>query len=198
MDSFLRDKRLSISAIGEVFASALLVGCSSGEASTVAHLGPHANMREMVALADDSYSLVRQSVPDAVLRQVDYYAEGYVFRFTDAALTNSVVVFALARTNPEQWKVVDEGTPIYGLPSSGLDLAAVVVGPESVLEMARKHWSTGDFSGFGLGGDGQNITWYVGWNLPEGTVSANVDAVTGEFTASSAPPAMVAPTARPG
>lgn len=195
MDAFLNGKCRAISAISVTFVSALLIACGSPESSGLSQLGSHANLTDMVSLAGDSYSLDRQLVPEVVLRQVDYYAEGFVFRFTDAAAAKGITIHASTGTSPEQLKVIDGNPKLLGHPSAGLDIAAINVDAESVLELAQNHWSNGDFRSLGLSGAGQDLSWYVFWNLPEGVVSAWVDAVTGEFTPSTAPPAIVPPIA---
>lgn len=188
-------KRWAITAVWVALVSAFIAGCGSVESPTV----PEADALEIVALADDARSLVREMVSESVLRQLNISTDSITFRFTDAAATKGINVFAGVGESPEQWRVVVvEVSPLLGHPTTGLDLAALMIGPESVLALARNHWPDGDLRANTLTGDGRDLVWNVSWNLPAGVVSAWVDAVTGEFTPSEAPPVIPPPVATAG
>lgn len=196
---YLTSERQVVNAIGVALASTFLIGCSSPGLSSVTPPSSDFDVRDIVALADDSRPLVREFVSDGVLRQVDLSTEGFIFHFSDEAATQGVTVWASTAATPEHWPIkVITSSPLLGHPTTELDLAALIVGPESVSELARDYWSNGDLRSLTLAGDGQRLGWTVFWNLPEGVVSATINATTGQFTPWDAPPAIAAPTAAPG
>jgi hypothetical protein len=150
-------------------------------------------------LGEEALGLARNKVPDAVLRQVDVSPDGGAmsFRFTDEAATQSIDVHVPGPDVPrDDWRLVDvDVTPLIGQPNPGIDLRVLRAGPAAVARSATGHWSGCGVRAMTLLNDGEDLSWIVFCNLPEGVVSGWVDAQTGAFTPSSAAPAIPPPSA---
>jgi hypothetical protein len=155
-------------------------------------------VRSMVAQAKDA---IRPKVPSVVLAQLDINpATGaQTFRLADAAGFVGVDVTAPSPDTPVgDWGVlVTDKTPLLGHPNNDLDLQAVKVTPAEAGEAVVDHWPGCALRSITLAGDGDVLIWYVFCDLPEGTVSGVVNARTGAFTPSDAPPSRPPPTATP-
>ena len=155
----------------------------------------------LVAMGEEALGLARNTVPDAVLRQVDVSPDGgsISFRFTDEAAARAIDVHVPGPDVPrDDWRVQDEGLwPGFWLAGPGMDLRAVRAGPAAVARSATGHWSGCGVRAMTLLGEAEDLSWTVFCNLPEGVVSGWVDARTGAFTPSSAPPAIPPPSATP-
>ena len=176
-----------------------LGGCAKGgdaPTATTALSSPDAEVLALVATAKNAQDRVGQMISDAVLRQVDCSPSSEcTFRFTDSGATQGITIFAYSSKPPEQWRLVrEEPSPLIGYPSSGLDLQALVIGPGSAESQAAENWQTGSLRHLSLSGERRDLYWHVFWNLSEGVASGTVDARTGVFTPSSAPPAMPPPS----
>lgn len=186
---------------GPVFALLLVlliaVGCTKSGGSGLEALDVE-TVRSMAAQAKDN---IRTKVPSVVLAQIDINpATGaQTFRLTDAAGTVGVDVTAPSPNTPVgDWGVlVTDKTPLLGHPNNDLDLQAVTVSPAKAGESVLDHWPGCTLRGITLAGDGQVLIWYVFCDLPEGTVAGVVNARTGVFTPSDAPPSRPPPTATP-
>lgn len=181
----------------------VLAGCMQGgdaPTATTALSSPDAEALALVATARDAQVRIGQMISDAVLRQVDYSpTREYTFRFTDSGATQGITIFASSGKPPEQWRLVrEEPSPLLGHPSPGLNLQTLVIGPGSAEHLAKEHWQRGNLRSLSLSGERQDLYWYVFWNLAEGVASGTVDARTGRFTPSSAPPAIPPPTVNVG
>jgi hypothetical protein len=197
MEWLVNQGRQMVKAACGLLAAVFLIACGSGEPLAQNRAVADADVREITALAEQARSLIDKSIPDSVLRQLDMSYEDFTFRFSDSEAMNGVVVFATVGMKPEAWKVVDESPARYRPSTSGVALENLLVGTESIVALARDHWNEGELSGATLGGEGADLTWHVFWDLPVGNVSATINAITGEFTASNAPPSRPAPTAFP-
>ena len=142
----------------------------------------------------------REVAADAVLRQVDFNPRDgrQSFRFTDGAAPEVIsVTVPSAASSPDQWQIHVGISPLGGHPRPGLLLRALRIGPASVTEAATEYWQGCGIRGLNLIGEGADLVWYVFCNLPQGVVSGTVDARTGVFTPSLAPPARVPLIATP-
>ena len=152
----------------------------------------------LVAMGEEAIGLARQTIPDAVLRQVDVSPDGGAisFRFTDEAATRTIVVHVPGLDVPMHgWRVQDEEFTRFSGQPKGLDLRAVHSGPAAVARSATGHWPGCTVRAMTLFGEEEDLSWIVFCNLPEGVVSGWVDVRTGAFTPSSAPPAVLPPIA---
>jgi hypothetical protein len=174
----------------------LLLAACGGDSTPTPAADPDAVT--LVAMGEEALGLAREAVPDAVLRQVDVSPDGGAisFRYTDEAATQTVAVHVPGPEVPrDDWSVLDEGlSPLIGQASPGIDLRALRAGPAAVARSATGHWSGCGVRALTLYGEGEDLSWTVFCNLPEGVVSGSVDARTGEFTPSSAPPAVPPPS----
>ncbi len=177
----------------------VVAGCARGEdapTATTAPSSPDPEALALVATARDADVRVGQVISGAVLRQVDYAPGEYTFRFVNPEGTQGVTIFASSGTPREQWRLTEESSPLLGAhPSPELNLNALATGPGSAEHLAREHWQRGDLRSLSLTGKGQDLHWYVFWNLAEGVASGMVNARTGSFMPSPAPPAIPPPTA---
>jgi len=173
----------------------LLLAACGGDSTPTPAADPDAVT--LVAMGEEALELAREAVPDAVLRQVDVSPDRAIsFRFTDEAATQTIAVHVPGPEVPrDDWSVLDEGlTPLIGQASPGIDLRALRAGPAAVARSATGHWSGCGVRAMTLYGEGEDLSWTVFCNLPEGVVSGSVDARTGEFTPSSARPAVPPPS----
>ena len=161
---------------------------------------PDADVAALVALSEEVARRAEEEVPDAVLRVVDASPDAgpTIFRFTDAAATKAVTVTVPEPgAPPEAWSIHIGISPLIGHQSPGIDLSSLRIGPASVVEAATEHWKGCAIKGITLLGEGEKLVWYVFCNLPQGGMSGTVDARTGVFTPSLAPPARVPLIATP-
>ena len=155
----------------------------------------------LVELSDEAIARAREVVPDAVLRQVDLADpdSGPTFRLTDASSTRAVVLTAgsVSPSSGEFELAQPESSPLLGHPGIGFTLRFLEVGPAAVVGAAGKHWGDCRPRGLTLVGRDDALTWFVFCDTPVGVVSATVNAQTGLFTPSSAPPVRPPRTATP-
>lgn len=119
----------------------------------------------------------------------------WVFRFTDEAATEVIsITVASASSPPDQWHIHIGVSPLTGQPRPGMLLHGLKIGPSSVVETATWYWEGCSVTGLSLGGEGSKLFWHVFCGLPQGVFSGCVDARTGVFTPSNAPPARIPPT----
>ena len=175
----------------------VLTACS-GQIGASADRGP--DVLDLIAIESQAEARAQEIFPDALLRQVDLGRDPvrYRFHFTNAAATQGVVVKIPVTDAPSvKWEVAPGSPKLLGHPSPGFNLERLRVGPAFVVKAATRHWEGCPVRGLSLHGVEDTLTWYIFCNLPKGVVSAMVDGVTGEFTASLAPPAFPPPTATP-
>ena len=185
-----------------VFAALLLLALSAvacDESERVRDRDPDAEA--LVELSDEAIARAREIVPGAVLRQVDLADadSGPIFRLTDASSTRAVVLTAESLSQPSGGFELSlpESSPLVGHPATGFTLRFLEVGPAAVVGAAGKFWGDCRPRGLTLVGKDDALTWFVFCDTPVGVVSATVDAQTGLFTPSSAPPARIPRTATP-
>lgn len=175
------------------FVIVLVIGCSGSPAEP----DPDALvLRNMAGMA-----LIASGIEGAVLRQISVNpATGSLgFAVTDKDATVGVELWAdTPGQPPNEWRKSTLEFIRYKADVS-LDIDSVIQGATSAMGAATDHWP-------GCVPRGQTVVesaegntwWYVFCDLPEGTVSGLVDAETGEFTPSGAPPAVAPVTATPG
>lgn len=189
----------SLLVSASMMGALVLSGCTpKGDAPSASPgLGrPDAGAAALTALAKDTQAHVGRILPKTVLRQVDLpmnvaRTTDYTFRFTDPESTQAITIFASSNSRPGEWRVISEASSkLLGHTSPGMDLQALVVGPDSAEKLAQTHWGDGDLRMLSLVGRRYDLHWNVFWNLADGVVSGTVDARTGGFTPSPAPPAV--------
>ena len=155
----------------------------------------------LAALGDRAAQRARQVAPDATLRQLDLKVDGsqYTFRFADYTLVRDIDVFVPAEdVSPEDYRVVVlDGGYLTGHQLPEMELEALRVGPGAAEKAALDHWQGCNLRSLSLSGEGKDLYWYVFCDLPQGVVSGTVDNLTGIFTPSLAPPAIIPSTATP-
>ena len=181
--------------------SALFFGLSacSGEVSS-SQREAGLEIAELIAVVHQATPLAKGIAADAVLRQIDQGRDPvrWIFRFIDGAATQEITVMVPVEDVPiGQWQVRTGISPLIGRRSSGLFLDGLRVAPSEVVKAATAHWNGCPLRGLTLTGEGDQLTWYIFCNLPEGVVSGTMDGVTGEFGPVQKPPARVPPTATP-
>lgn len=138
----------------------------------------------LVAISEAALRKAQETIPDAVLRQLDVAADGdqLWLRFTDAAATQGILMTVSEEVSPDDWEIGSEWSPLLGHPQTGINLGALRVGPAAVKGAAINHWPGCQIRGsLTLGGEGDNLVWYVFCNLPAGVVGGTVNGRTGEF-----------------
>ena len=178
-------------AWGTLALALVLSGCAQATPTPAAN--PDA--LTLVAIGEDALGLARETIPDAILRQVDVSPDGgdISFRFTDEAAARSIDVHVPGLdVRRGDWRVVDGGLtpfiPFTGQANPGIDLRELRAGPAAVARSATSHWSGCGVRAMTLYGEAEYLAWTVFCNLPEGVVSGSVDARTGAFTPSTHPP----------
>lgn len=175
------------------FVVVLAFGCSSRSPEPDA--GALA-LREMAGQA-----LTASGIDEPVLRQISVNPPTGRFDFavTDKDATFGVQIFIDALDQPpNEWRVVPMEFIRYEADVS-LDVDSVNVGATAAMAGATEHWPGCVPRGQTVIGSTEgNDQWVVFCDIPEGTVSGWVDAETGEFTPSKAPPAIAPVTATPG
>lgn len=183
----------------------LLLGCASTAPPGLAPASPtpdvpaiDPDIAALVATSEAALPRARESFPEAVLRQLDVAADGTQFflRFTDAAATQGVLMTVSEEVPPADWKVVSEWSPLLLGPQAAINLQALRVGPAAVQRAAMNHWPGCQIrGGLTLGGEADNLLWWVFCNLPEGVVGGTVNGRTSEFKPYPGPPAIPPRTA---
>ena len=187
---FLLCAALLLSALGAV-------GCD--ESGRTRERDPDA--QALLELSASAVAQAQVSAPGALLRQIDLVGPELspTFRLTDASSTREIVLTAERLDSVDGFQVVASQTSkLLGHEAPGFSLRFLEVGPGKVVELARGKWENCGPRGLSLVGKEDNITWYVFCNTPSGVASATVNAKTGVFAISSAPPARLSRTATPG
>ena len=198
---------LALSVVG-----AVLIGCAAGTPNKPPDPGtqrpvisPSAG-RDPDAVALETLArlaaLQAQRVdPDAVLVQVSLDGTGgqRTFRFANFTTGRGIDVhWSSATGSGEEFEVVLPDVAYYaGQPKRRIDLQALRIGHATIAQAATDHWLGCGMRSLMVTGQGDNLTWYVFCELPEGVVSATVDNRTGVFRPSAAPPVRPPPTATP-
>ena len=182
----------SVQFLTAAFALLLVIGCTSSSPEPDAGA---LSLREMAGQA-----LATSGISEPVLRQisVDPRAGRHIFMVTDKDATVGVDLWVDAPDQPpDEWRRVPMEF-IRHRADVSLDVESINVGASTAMNAATEHWP-------GCVPRGQTVIrstegstqWVLFCDLPEGTVSGWVDATTGEFTASEAPPAIGPVTATP-
>jgi hypothetical protein len=187
-------KPIHVSRSGLALAAVLLVilsaACRAAAAQAPAHPRAPAypdDLTHFAAMAASARERARATSPDPVLRQVDVDVAGdrRVFRFVDRAATQEIAV-------SDDEVHVTRVSKLVGTVRPGLDVSALRIGPKGAVAATSAHWE----------GCAPMLTlfdrrWYVFCQTTRGVVTATIDAVSGEFRPSDAPPALPPPTATP-
>jgi hypothetical protein len=176
-----------------LFVIALVIGCSSPDRE------PDADalvLREMVEKVFDV-----SGIDEPVLRQLfvnpypnpnpdNTYFGSHGFLVTDRDATFGVEIIIGTPDQPSnEWRII----PIEFIRYEAdvyLDIDSLNAGPKADMSLATRHWTECKPRSQSLVGSSDGSVWVVFCDLPEGTVSGWVDAETGEFTPSKAPPAI--------
>lgn len=179
--------------LAAVFVVVLIAGCSSPSTEPDAEA---LALREMAEKA-----LAVSGIDEPVLRQISVNPTTgrHDFAVTDKEATFGVQIFIDTPDQPpNEWRTVPLEFIRYQANAS-LDVDSVIMGATSAMGNATEHWPGCVPRGQSIVGSAKgNTWWYVFCDLPEGTVSGLVNAETGEFTPSGAPPAIGPVTATPG
>ncbi len=177
--------------------------CSGGASDAPART-PDDDAVSLSKMAATAKQLVRDSLPDPVLRQVSIGPQGEIntFRFTDpkAIVASYMVVVPGAESSPGQSFVVREDpSPLLNVdhPLPELELSALVVGPARVASAATGHWQGCQVRNMILIVWDKALTWYVYCETAQGVVSGTVSGINGAFVPSKAPPVIAPATATP-
>ena len=179
------------------FVVMLAIGCSSSSTEPDADA---LTLREMAGEA-----LAVSGIDEPVLRQVwvnqvaiNPFAGTHGFAITNEKATVGVNISAKTPDQPpNEWRRVSPEFIRY-LADVSLDLELMNVGPAAAMGAMADHWPGCVPRGQTIVGTAEgNTQWILFCDLPEGTVSGWVDAETGEFTPSDAPPEIGPVTATP-
>jgi hypothetical protein len=156
---------------------------------------------QLAALGEQAEQLAQIQIPDAVLRQVDTDLTQTIFHFTDpAATTITQISVPRPEAPPEEWSVkANLISPLLGNTEPALDLPNLKIGPNRVAQAIKTQWPGCELRGITLYREGESnaLTWIGFCKIPEGLVSGSMDAKTGVFQPSKAPPAVSPSTAIP-
>ena len=151
------------------------------------------------ALSQQALQMARGDIPDAVLRQVDTDLTITTFHFTDPAATRLVVITIPAPgAAPNAWNVDRGGiSTLLGFARPGLDLSVLRAGPGRIAQALSSQWPGCQLRGLTLYPQDGRLTWVGFCMIPAGEVTGTLDAQTGVFQPSDAPPARFPVTATP-
>jgi len=160
---------------------------------------PDADAVELVAMGEQALQIAQKEAAVVVLRQVDTDLSLTDFRFVDGALTKEIMVVVPAPGTPaDQWYTVDNSvSPLLSPSGSDLNLQNLKAGPNRVAQAITAHWPGCAVHGMTLYRENNQLTWTAFCNTSEGSVSGDMDAQTGLFQPSDAPPASLPVTATP-
>ena len=192
--------------VAVVFLLMLLVACGQANptSSPITILGTGNRDPDVAALANLSEQVIkraREIASDAVLRQINIGLDRgtHSFRLTDAEATQAITIHVFAPdAPPDQWEVVyGHLNQLLGNPRPGIDLQALQVGPAAAGEAAMTYWPNCKMGTLTLIGQRDDLTWIVFCNTAEGVISGTINAQTGAFVPSLAPPVPPPPIATP-
>jgi hypothetical protein len=192
LDIVMRGRFSCVQLLTATFVVMLVIGCSSPAQ------GPDAEALALREMADEA--MASSGIEDPVLRQISVNPSTglHSFMVTDKDATVGVQLWA---DTPDQasseWRIVPMEFVRHQADVS-LDVGSINVDATIAMEAATEHWPGCVPRGQTVIGstEGEN-QWVVFCDLPEGTVSGWVNAETGEFTPSKAPPAIAPVTATP-
>ena len=184
-----------IQLLTAVFILMFAFGCSD---STTEPDSDALALREMAESA-----LEISGIDDPVLRQIfvnqvaiNPHTGSHSFAVTNE---NATIGVQISVDNPDQpsgeWRVGSLEFPDrYQGAGLFVDIETLNVGPTAAMAAITEHWPgcvpRGQMVAWSDDGESGN-DWYLFCDISEGTVSGFVDATTGEFTPSDAPPAVV-------
>jgi hypothetical protein len=187
-----------------IMVSALLclMGCAPadpGPSGTDSKLDPDPDAVQLLSMSRQATELVQRQSPDAVLHQIDTDLRQTTFLFTDRAATREISVNVAATDMPlEQWAVRDDGlTPLIGNTSPGLRLDRLRIGPRRVAQAIIAHWPGCELRGLNLYDEDSQLTWAAFCTTQTGVAAGTMNAGTGVFQPSNAPPAPLPVIATP-
>lgn len=160
---------------------------------------PDSDVGPLLALGQQALQMARSDIPDAILRQVYTDLTITTFHFTDAAATRLVSInIPTPGAAPGEWKVDRGGiSPLLGSAQPGLDLSVLHAGPGRMSQAISAQWPACQPRGLDLILQDGRLTWIGFCLISEGEVTAMMDAQTGVFQPSAAPPARLPGTATP-
>ena len=192
LDNLMRRSFPCVQLLTATFVVVLVIGCSSRSPE------PDAGALALREMAEEALGV--SGIDDPVLRQfsVNPRTDSHNFMVTDRDVTVGVVLWADTPDQlPSEWRHV----PMEFMRHQAdvfLDVSLLNVGASAAMDAMAGHWPgcvpRGQTVIGSTEGDNQ---WVVSCDLPEGTVSGWVDAETGEFTPSQAPPVIAPVTATP-
>ena len=179
--------------LAAVFIVLLTSGCSSSAPQ------PDAGALVLREMAEEALAV--SGIDNPVLRQfsINPRTGSHNFMVTDRDVTVGVELWAGTPDQPpSEWRHV----PMEFMRHQAdvfLDVSLLNVGASAAMTAMTRHWPGCVPRGQTVIGSTEgDIRWVVSCDLPEGTVSGWVDAETGEFTPSQAPPVIAPVTATPG
>jgi hypothetical protein len=168
----------------------------SPQSTVVATATASIDVSGLVLLAQQALQQAQTIAPNVVLRQVDivWASQQHIFRFTDGAAKQEIIVNTLnAATPPQQWQVLSgyQNSPLVGPhPPAVLNLRSLRIGPQAAAATA-----VGDAAKVGYASNAQPIEttlidseggpgplWYVTVGLPGGEAQFSVNPSTGAVT----------------
>jgi hypothetical protein len=158
---------------------------------------PDPDAAALLPLADQAAELARATIGEPVLREVSTDLTLTTFQFTDRTATvEFAVIVASPGDPPERWATrTTSDSKLTGHPSDGLRLAEVRAGPGRAAQVIADQWPGCGLRSLILYGEGDMATWTAFCDTPDGVVTGEIDARTGHFTPSAAPPARPPSTA---
>lgn len=187
-------RRLShVLLLTTAFAIVLAVGCVNRP--------PEPDIGALLLRDLAAKALAASEITGPALRQVSFRSGdgSYVFMVTDKDVETGIQLWADAPDQPpHEWRRVPLEYLRYQV-GVIVNVDKVNIGAAAAMGAATTQWPGCVPRGQTLVGSAEGINWwYVFCDLPEGTVSGQVNARTGAFTPSGAPPAAGAPTESPG
>jgi hypothetical protein len=184
-----------------IFIVMLAVGCSD---STLEPDADALALREMAERALEVSGIDEPVLRQIFVNEVDFnpYAGSHGFAVTNKDATVGVQISVDNPNQPsDEWRVISLDFPTrYQGEGLYVDIKALNVGANAAMAAITGHWPgcmpRGQMVAWSDDGGGGN-DWYLFCDISEGTISGWLDAATGEFTPSDAPPAVAPGIATP-
>lgn len=163
------------------------------------HSAANQDVLQLATMGEQALQLAQAQTPDAVLREVETDLTEITFHFTDPAATSVTQIFVPdLESPPETWRVeANLISPLVGQAEPGIDWQRLKIGPGRVAQALTGHWPGCEVHSLILYREQGTLTWVAFCTIPEGLVSGNMNAETGVFQPSQAPPASFPVTATP-
>ncbi len=188
--------RLCTACLLSLALTACMYAVDAGEVSKTPESpsDPDPDAVRLVELGEQAEQLAVKEASNAVLLQVYTDLAKTTFSFMDHAATKQVDVLVPAPEAPlDQWGVHVGSVAKL---ESGINLQSLRIGPLRVAQALVTQWPDCVGVGLTLYGTGNNLTWSVYCNVPEGVVNGLMDNQTGIFQPEGGP-AQPPPTANP-